>query len=151
LGDHHPLRIAAMANQETELSQHQALALWAASCAERVLDLFEAENLGDDRPRQAIEAVMKWQRGELGVNEARRLAFASHAAARQAVGAAAVAAARAAGHAAATVHVPTHAPHAASYARAAKHAVGQDAEGERRWQVEEHTKLIGETTAADDQ
>jgi len=36
-------------------SDHQLLALWAASCAEHVLDLFESAQPEDPRPRQAIE------------------------------------------------------------------------------------------------
>ena len=36
---------------------HHLLALWAATCAEHVLHLFEGEQPGDPRPRQAIKAV----------------------------------------------------------------------------------------------
>ena len=36
-------------------ADHRLLALWAASCAEHVLDLFESAQRGDPRPRQAIE------------------------------------------------------------------------------------------------
>jgi len=36
-------------------SDHHLLALWAASCAEHVLDLFESAQPQDPRPRQAIE------------------------------------------------------------------------------------------------
>ena len=36
-------------------SDHHLLALWAASCAEHVLDLFESARPEDPRPRQAIE------------------------------------------------------------------------------------------------
>jgi hypothetical protein len=35
-------------------SDHQLLALWAALCAEHVLDLFESAQPEDPRPRQAI-------------------------------------------------------------------------------------------------
>ncbi len=118
------------------MDQHHKPALWAASCGERVLILFEVENPEDIRPRQAIEAARQWQRGELAMKEARKSAFASHAAARQAKGPAAVAAARSAGHAAATAHVATHAHHAASYARKAKQAAEQDVETERNCRFE---------------
>ena len=37
-------------------ADHHLLALWAALCAEHVLDLFEAARRDDPRPRQAIEA-----------------------------------------------------------------------------------------------
>src|SRR6202035_2703608 len=36
-------------------SDHHLLALWAASCAEHVLNLFEWAQPEDPRPRQAIE------------------------------------------------------------------------------------------------
>ena len=36
-------------------ADHQLLALWAAQCAEHVLDLFEAQQPSDARPREAIE------------------------------------------------------------------------------------------------
>jgi hypothetical protein len=36
-------------------ADHRLLALWAASCAEHVLGLFESAQPGDPRPRQAIE------------------------------------------------------------------------------------------------
>jgi hypothetical protein len=35
-------------------SDHQLLTLWAATCAEHVLHLFEAAQPSDPRPRQAI-------------------------------------------------------------------------------------------------
>ena len=121
---------------EGHVQEHHVFALWAAECEERVLALFEAESPDDARPREAIEAARKWQRGELPMTDARKLAFASHAAARESSSLAAVAAARAAGHAAATAHVVTHAPHAARYAQKATEAAGLDTEAERRWQIE---------------
>lgn len=100
-------------------ADHRLLALWAADCAEHVLEQFERNCPGDLRPREAITAARAWVRGELPMVEARAAAFAAHAAARTAKDLAAVAAARAAGHAAATAHVATHAPHAARYAQKA--------------------------------
>jgi hypothetical protein len=44
-------------------SNHQLLALWAASCAEHVLYLFESAQPEDARPRQAIEHARAWVRG----------------------------------------------------------------------------------------
>jgi hypothetical protein len=99
--------------------EHRALALAAAESAESVLSRFEEACPSDTRPRQAIEAARAWARGEMKVAEARRTAFAAHAAARVAGSPAACAAARAAGHAAATAHVPSHAPHVSAYARKA--------------------------------
>src|SRR6187397_442547 len=52
-------------------SDHHLLALWAATCAEHVLDLFESAQPGDPRPRQAIEHARAWVRGEVKVMEAR--------------------------------------------------------------------------------
>ena len=126
----------ARAGQPDRKTRNQvALALWAAACAEHVLGRFEDARPDDGRPREAIEAARAWACGEITVGQARRAAFAAHAAARTAGGsnaggagqpaapsasvAAAVAAARAAGHAAATAHVPTHSRGAALYAVAA--------------------------------
>ena len=41
-------------------SNHQLLALWAATCAEHVLPLFEQANPTDERPRKAIELARAW-------------------------------------------------------------------------------------------
>jgi len=102
-----------------EIADHQLLAVWACECAEHVLARFESVRPDDDRPRLAIEAGRAWVRGELRMTDARKAAFAAHAAAREAGSPEAVAAARAAGHAAATAHVASHSRHAADYAAAA--------------------------------
>jgi len=39
---------------------HRLLALWAASCAEHVLHLFECVRPEDPRPRAALECVRAW-------------------------------------------------------------------------------------------
>src|SRR5947209_19675068 len=52
-------------------SDHQLLALWAASCAEHVLDRFEPARPEDPRPRQAIEQARTWARGEIKMSPAR--------------------------------------------------------------------------------
>ena len=119
---------------------HQALALWAASCAERALPIFEAQRPGDDRPRAAIAALRAWEREELPMTACRTAAFAAHAAARDATEAsssAAVAAARAAGQACAVAHMFDHSPHAATYAAKAVGLNGAgkaDRDTERTWQ-----------------
>ena len=93
------------------------VAVWAADCAERVLDLFELRAPGDLRPREAIAGLRAFARGELRVWPTRTLAGHAHAAAREiAEEPAAVAAARAAGQAAATAHMGAHALGAAAYA-----------------------------------
>jgi len=122
-------------------SDHKLLTVWAADCAEHVLLRFEDSYPSDDRPRKAIEAARAWVRGELGMLEVRKFAFAAHAAAREAIRPESIAAARSAGHAAATAHVYTHAKHAATYAL--KSAI--DPEMEREWQLQklpEHLKLL---------
>lgn len=115
-------------------SDHRALALWAADCAERVLPLFEAAQPDDKRPREAISAARRWAKDKLSMAAARQLALGAHAAAREAGSEEARQAARAAGHAAATAHVPTHAPHAAEYAVKAVVAHGGDLAAEEAWQ-----------------
>lgn len=121
---------------------HHAIALWAASCAERALPIFEEQRPGDDRPRAAIAALRAWERGELPMTACRAAAFAAHAAARDATEAgssAAVAAARAAGQACAVAHMFDHAPHAATYAAKAVGLYGGgkvDRDAERAWQWE---------------
>ena len=99
------------------LPVHHALALEAASCAERVLPLFEQAYPHDVRPRNAVITLREWVRGQASMIACRQAAFAAHAAARTAAAwPAAMAAARAAGQAAAVAHMYTHAPHVATYA-----------------------------------
>ena len=61
-------------------SDRRLVAVWAADCAERVLELFEAEAPGDSRPRDAIARQRAFARGELRVGPPRSLAFRAHAA-----------------------------------------------------------------------
>ena len=88
-------------------SDHQLLALWAASCAEHVLDLFESARPEDPRPRHAIEQARAWVRGEITMSQARTAAGHANAAARDLSGAGRHAA-HAAGQAAAVAHVAAH-------------------------------------------
>ena len=132
--------------EPSELTSHHRLALWAADCAERVIHLFEDMAPNDHRPRAAIEATRAWVKGKLTVTDARRLAFQSHAAAREVENKAAIFAARAAGHAAATAHVGTHAQHSAAYAikavaAAAEREAHECVEAERKWQLRRWGKL----------
>src|SRR5260370_6466448 len=69
-------------------ADHQLLALWAASCAEHVLDLFASAQPEDPRPRQAIEKARAWVRGEITMSQARTAAGPAMAAARDLSGAA---------------------------------------------------------------
>lgn len=108
---------------------HRALALWAAQCAEHVLQLFEDVVPGDDRPRQAVDAAAAWVRGELRMMQARALGGHAMGAARPLTGAARFAA-YAAGQAACVPHVAEHDLGAAAYAIRARVADASPGEGE---------------------
>jgi hypothetical protein len=104
-------------------ADHHLLALWAAACAEHVLDLFESAQPEDPRPRQAIEQARAWARGEVSMTQARSAGGHAMGAARDLRGAARNAA-YAAGQAAVVAHVAAHELGAAAYAiRAARAAV----------------------------
>jgi hypothetical protein len=134
---------------------HRLLGLCAAACAEHVLPLFEAEQLSDPRPRQAIEAARAWARGDLPMMQARAAGGHAMAAARLLRGPAREAA-FSAGQAAVVAHVAAHELGAAAYAiRAARVSVPaaqRDAAGrmECRWQREQLPDRI-RTLVLDDQ
>lgn len=119
-------------------ADHQTLALWAASCAVRVLPYFVAAQPSDDRPAAAIEAARTWARGELPMMAARAIGGHAMGAARPLRGAARFAA-YAAGQAACVAHVPEHDLGAAAYAiKAVRTAEGERAgRAERDWQREQ--------------
>ncbi len=123
-------------------SDHQLLALWAATCAEHVLHLFESAQPSDSRPRRAIAQARAWVRGEITMSDAREAAGMANAAARDLSGAARHAA-YAAGQAAAVAHVAAHELGAAAYAIKAARAAASEGEGENsgrlecRWQREQ--------------
>jgi len=96
-------------------SDHHLLAIWAADCAQHVLHLFEEMQPNDDRPRQAIESVRVWARGEITMSQSRAAGGHAMAAARELSGAARYVA-YAAGQAAVVVHVAAHELGAAAYA-----------------------------------
>lgn len=120
-------------------ADHQLLALWAASCAEHVLHLFQTSNPNDPRPRAAIEAARAWAGGHMKMMAARAVGGHAMGAARPLLGAARLAA-YAAGQAACVGHVPEHDLGAAAYAikavRAAAPKGGEHQAGraERDWQ-----------------
>ncbi len=113
------------------------LAVWAADCAGRVLPCFESRAPDDPRPRDAIDGVRSFARGELGIGPVRALSAAAHAAARSVSDPAAVAAARAAGHAAGTAHMAAHARGVPAYATiAVRRSDGDGAAAEEQgWQL----------------
>lgn len=135
-------------------SDHRLLALWAAACAEHVLHLFESVSPSDPRPRQAIEQVRAWARGEIAMSEARAAAGHANAAARD-LGEAARHAAFAAGQAAAVAHVAAHELGAAAYAIKAARAAVSKGEAEHagrrecRWQREQLPDAIRELVLED--
>ena len=110
-------------------ADHQLLALWAAACAEHVLDLFESARPEDPRPRQAIAHARAWARGEITMTQARTVGGHAMAAARDLRGAARYAA-YAAGQAAVVAHVAAHELGAAAYAIKAARAAAPADEGE---------------------
>lgn len=118
---------------------HHLLALWAATCAEHVLDIFEAERPTDPRPRRAIEHAHAWVRGEVSMMESRAAGGHAMGAARDLRGAARHAA-YSAGQAAVVAHVAAHDLGAAAYAiKAARAAAPADeaeaaARAECQWQ-----------------
>jgi len=128
-------------------ADHHLLALWAAACAEHVLDLFEAAQPADPRPRQAIEMARAWARGEVTMTQARAAGGHAMGAARDLRGAARHAA-YAAGQAAVVAHVAAHELGAAAYAiKAARAAAPQGAgesarRGECQWQRDQLPEAI---------
>lgn len=116
-------------------SDHRLLALWAASCAGHVLDLFESVRPGDPRPGQAIEYTHAWVRGEVKMMEARAAGGHAMGAARDLRGPARYAA-YAAGQAACVAHVAAHELGAAAYAIKAARAAAPEGECEVAGQVE---------------
>jgi hypothetical protein len=134
---------------------HHLLALWAATCAQHVLPLFEEAAPSDTRPRHAIEQVRAWTRGEITMSEARAAGGHAMAAARDLSGAARHAA-YAAGQAAVVAHVAAHELGAAAYAIKAARAAAplgereQAGQEECRWQREQLPDEIRELVLDDE-
>jgi hypothetical protein len=136
-------------------SDHQLLALWAASCAEHVLDLFESAQPKDLRPRQAIEHARAWVHGEVTMTQARAAGGHAMGAARDLRGAPRHAA-YAAGQAGAVAHVAAHELGAAAYAIKAVRAAEPEGESEAaagrlecRWQRDQLPERICELVLDD--
>lgn len=135
-------------------SDHHLLALWAAMCAEHVLDLFESAQREDPRPRRAIEQIRAWVRGEVIMTQARAAGGHAMGAARDLRGAARHAA-YAAGQAGVVAHVAAHELGAAAYAIKAVRAAAPDAESqaagrrECQWQRDQLPAAIRELVIDD--
>jgi hypothetical protein len=135
-------------------ADHRRLALWAADCAEHVLEHFERASPDDDRPRRAIEAARAWTRGEVTMTEARAAGGHAMAAARDLRGAPRHAA-YAAGQAAVVAHVAAHELGAAAYAIRAARAAAPEGSAEEagrrecRWQRDQLPEAIRELVLDD--
>jgi hypothetical protein len=135
-------------------ADHQLLALWAAACAEHVLDLFESARPEDPRPREAIEHARAWVRGEVKMMEARAAGGHAKGAASDLRGAARVAA-YAAGRAPCVAHVAARDLGAAAYAIKAVRAAGPAGESEAagrcecRWQRAQLPEAVRELVLDD--
>jgi hypothetical protein len=133
---------------------HHLLALWAASCAEHVLELFESVRPDDPRPREAIEHARAWVRGEVAMMTARAAGGHAMGAARDLRGAPRHSA-YAAGQAGAVAHVATHDLGAAAYAIKAVQAAAPSGQGEAagrlecRWQRDQLPAVIRELVLDD--
>ena len=134
---------------------HRLLAGWALLCAEHVLPLFEGEQPGDRRPREAIELGRGWIRGEVRMTDSRQAAFRANAAGRGMPDAARFAA-LSAGQAAAVPHVAAHELGAAAYAiRAVVASVPPDdaptaRAAERAWQHDRLPEAVRELVLDDE-
>ncbi|WP_425147160.1 putative immunity protein [Deinococcus sp.] len=131
-------------------ADHRLLALWAATCAEHVLHLFEEVQPSDPRPRLAIEQLRAWTRGEVGMMETRAAGGRAMSAARVLTGAARNAA-YAAGQAGVTAHVAAHELGAAAYAIKAVRAAAGESAGrlECQWQRRQLPEAIRELVLDD--
>jgi hypothetical protein len=96
--------------------ERRVLAVRAADCADRTLPLFERRARSDTRPRDAIDGLRAFARGDMRIGKVRALAAQAHAAAREVGDPAAVAAARAEGQAAGVAHMAAHVLGAPAYA-----------------------------------
>ena len=128
-------------SQTLSEADRRTVAIWAADCAERALDLFESESPQDDRPRDAISRARAFARGELSTADEIRRRFVAGRAARDVSSPAAVAAARAAAQAAGVAHMGAHALGAAAYAAKAAGLRSHDRpdaiDDEIQWQLEQ--------------
>ena len=150
-GDKVAFSSARLVSQVGTLTQIIAVQ-WAAECAKRVLRHYEDHHPEDKRPREAIQAALKWAKDPTEANRAAATAAATNAAyAADAAYAAAAYAADAAYAAASTAAYATNAANAADAAAyaaayAAAHAAGTAAyaarEKEREWQSDRLLKLL---------
>ena len=108
------------------------LIAWTSACVTRLLPIFEAERPGDTRLREALGGARLFSLGGLSVGPMRKLAFACHAAARDADSPEATAVARAVGQAVAVAHMGAHSREIARYT--SKALTGAELTREVTWQ-----------------
>ncbi len=144
-----PALVAVHRGGRLTTADHRLLVRWAASCAQRVLPIFEAELPADARPADAIAVALSWSKGEATVGQARTASIAAHAAARETNGAARFAA-RACGHAVATAHMADHELGAAYYSLLALQSKGPiRVRAELDWQLENLPKSLQDLVRSD--
>ncbi|WP_348786489.1 putative immunity protein [Leifsonia sp. NPDC080035] len=133
-------------SQSLSDTDRRTVASWAADCAEHVVHLFEEHSPGNPVPREAIDRVRAYARGELSAAEEIKRRFVAGRAASGVDDPAAAAAARAAAQAAAVAHMGAHALGAAAYAaKAAALAAPEDAhalDDEVGWQLDRMTDEV---------
>ena len=138
--------LAVASPQALSEADRRHVAVWAADCADRVLELFEVEHPGDDRPRVLIARARAFASGELSTADGIRRRFAGGVGAGEVRTPAAAAAARAAGQAAAVCHLGAHALGAAAYAARAAGLAGPErpeaVQDEIRWQLQQLTAEV---------
>jgi ATP phosphoribosyltransferase regulatory subunit HisZ len=154
-GDKVAFSSARLVSQVGTLTQIIAVQ-WAAECAKRVLRHYEDRYPEDKRPREAIQAALKWAKDPTEANRDAAYAAAAYAAASAAYATyatnaayAAYAAAAADAAAASAAYAADAAYAAAAYAAAsaaasAAYADADDArKKEREWQSDRLLKLLG--------
>ena len=114
----------SLRNSADEQESLRAAALWAADCAEQALGIFESRSPGDRRPREAIEGGREFGRGKTRDKNLRTLAWAAHAASREADEPSAKYAARAAMLTAAVAYTHTDLNTGLPGVRQARHVLG---------------------------
>ena len=145
-GDKVAFSSARLVSQVGTLTQIIAVQ-WAAECAKRVLRHYEDRYPEDKRPREAIQAALKWAKDPTEANRnaaataAAYAAYAANAYADADAATATYAAAAAATAAAYAAYAANAYADAATYAAYAANAAAADAD-ERKWQVNMIREMI---------
>lgn len=92
-----------------EGQSRRGLVLWALDLAEETVAELEARYVGEDRPRQALEAARLWAAGTIKMPLAKRAILDCHGLAKELCDPADIARCHAVGQACSVVHTPGHA------------------------------------------